>query len=81
MIECGFTDFEINGFVGLAAPVKTPPEIVTLINRHVREIVAEPAFRERFAANGMQPREHSPEDFAAYLKERMERNGVAPGSL
>ncbi len=76
MIECGFTGFEINGFVGLAAPAKTPPEIVALINRHVREIVSEPAFRERFAATGMQPRDLSPDEFATYLKERVERNGV-----
>lgn len=78
MIESGFAGFEINGFVGLAAPAKTPPAIVALINRHVREIVADPAFRERFAANGMQPRENnSPEEFAAYLKERVERTGIA----
>ena len=77
MIECGLTGFEINGFVGLAAPAKTPPDIIALVNHHVREIVADPAFRERFAANGMQPRDRNgPEEFAAYLKERVERNGL-----
>ena len=77
MKELGFPDFDINGFVGLAAPPRTPPEIVNLLNRELNAIVREQGFRARFAADGMRPAEkNSPDDFAAYLKEQVEKNRV-----
>ena len=77
MKESGFPDFDINGFVGLAAPPRTPPEIVNLLNRELNAIVREQGFRARFAADGMRPAEkNSPDDFAAYLKEQVEKNRV-----
>jgi tripartite-type tricarboxylate transporter receptor subunit TctC len=76
MIESGFRNFEHQGFSGLLAPAKTPPEIIALLNKHLNEIIRQPAFRDQFAANGMRPPDNnSPQDFAAYMRREIERNG------
>ncbi len=77
MIESGFPGFDINGFVGLAAPPKTPPAIVSLLNRELNAVVREADFRSRFAKDGMKPAEkNSPAEFAAYLNDQVEKNRV-----
>ena len=73
MVESGFPGFVHQGFVGLAAPAKTPPAAVALLNRHVNEIVRSAAFRARFAPSGMRPvANNSPADFDAYIKREVE---------
>jgi tripartite-type tricarboxylate transporter receptor subunit TctC len=75
MIESGFPDFDFQGFVGLAAPAKTSPDIINLLNKHVNEIVRGESFRTRFAPFGMQPiANNTPADFDAYLRREIERN-------
>jgi tripartite-type tricarboxylate transporter receptor subunit TctC len=77
MIELGFPNFEHQGFSGLLAPAKTPPEIIQLLNKHLNEIIREPAFHNRFASNGMRPPEKNrPEDFSAYLRNEIARHGT-----
>jgi tripartite-type tricarboxylate transporter receptor subunit TctC len=74
MIESGFPGFVHDGFVGLAAPANTSPEVIKLLNAHLNAIVIEPAFRERFAKFGMQPyARNSPEEFASYLRLETEK--------
>ena len=43
------------GFVGLAAPAKTPKPIVQLFNKHLNEVVQTDAFKQRMAELGMAP--------------------------
>jgi tripartite-type tricarboxylate transporter receptor subunit TctC len=75
MIESGFPGYDINGFVGLAAPAKTPPEVIAFLNRELNAVVNAKSFRDRFAADGMEPRaKNSPAEFAAYMKEQVEKN-------
>jgi tripartite-type tricarboxylate transporter receptor subunit TctC len=75
MIELGFTNFEHRGFSGLLVPAKTPPEIIGILNKSLNEIIREPAFRNRFVANGMRPPDdNSPQAFAAYIRREIERN-------
>jgi tripartite-type tricarboxylate transporter receptor subunit TctC len=82
MIEAGFPGFDLNGFVGLAAPAKTPPDIITLLNRELNAVVNEKSFRDQFAKDGMEPRaKNSPAEFAAYMKEEIEKNRVLAETL
>ena len=53
MQELGFPNFDYTGFVGLAAPAKTPPAIVAYLNKQLNEVVQSEAFRSRMAALGM----------------------------
>lgn len=76
MIELGYPGFEHEGFVGLAAPVNTPANIVDMLNKEVGAIVREKSFIDRFAPNGM--REAGPkslEEVATYMRDQVERNG------
>ncbi|MCC6776812.1 MAG: tripartite tricarboxylate transporter substrate binding protein [Hyphomicrobiales bacterium] len=76
MIESGFPRFDHQGFSGLQAPARTPPEIIALLNQRLNQIIREPSFRERFVANGMRPPErNSPKDFADYLRREIVRHG------
>lgn len=80
MIEAGFPGFDMNGFVGLAAPAKTPPQIVALLNRELNAIINEKSFRDRFAMDGMEPRaDNSPAEFAAYMKAEIEQYRLLAG--
>jgi tripartite-type tricarboxylate transporter receptor subunit TctC len=75
MIESGFSDFDIDGFVGLAAPRDTPADVVKLLNRELNAAVQDQALKARFANDGMSPAaRNSPEDFVAYLKRELEKN-------
>lgn len=75
MIEAGFPDFDIDGFVGLAAPRGTPAGVVERLNRELNVVVQ--AMRSRLAQDGMRPADNnSPEQFVAYLKRQIERNRV-----
>jgi tripartite-type tricarboxylate transporter receptor subunit TctC len=81
MVESGFPKFVHQGFVGLVAPAKTPPETVALLNRHVNEIVRSETFRARFAPNGMHPvQNNSPADFDAYIRREIARHKERGGS-
>jgi tripartite-type tricarboxylate transporter receptor subunit TctC len=76
MIELGYPGFEHEGFVGLAAPVNTPNNIIDMLNKEVGAIVREKSFVDSFAPNGM--REAGPktvDEVAAYMRDQVERNG------
>ena len=82
LIEAGLPGFDLNGFVGLAAPAKTPPEIIAILNKTLNEVVNEKSFRDQFARDGMEPRaKNSPADFAAYMKQEIEKNRVLAETL
>lgn len=70
MAEQGYPGFDHGGFVGLAAPGKTPPAVVAYLNRHLNEVVASPAFRSKIEALGMtppDPKANTPETFKAVM--------------
>jgi tripartite-type tricarboxylate transporter receptor subunit TctC len=76
MIELGYPGFQHEAFVGLAAPVNTPADIVAMLNKEVSAIVREESFVKRFAPNGMRaPAPKSLDEVTAYMRQQVERNG------
>ncbi len=78
MAEQGFPGFDHGGFVGLAAPAKTPKEVVAYLNKHLNEALASPDLRKRFEALGMTvpvPAENTPENFKAFMAKETARQG------
>jgi tripartite-type tricarboxylate transporter receptor subunit TctC len=67
-IESGLAGYEVNGWYGLLAPGKTPRAIVGRLNAELRQVLADPETRRRFAANGMDPAPGSAEEFAALIR-------------
>jgi tripartite-type tricarboxylate transporter receptor subunit TctC len=53
--EVGFPGIEINGWVGLLAPAKTPPEICAKLNAAVNAIVAKPSVDKKLRELGYEP--------------------------
>ena len=53
MDELGYPNFDHRGFVGLAAPAKTPASVVAYLNKQLNEVVQSEAFRKRMEALGM----------------------------
>jgi tripartite-type tricarboxylate transporter receptor subunit TctC len=74
MDELGFPGFDHRGFVGLAAPLKTPPQIVMLLNKHLNEAIRTDAFKIRMEALGMTiPNDNTPEKFAEFMRRERDR--------
>jgi tripartite-type tricarboxylate transporter receptor subunit TctC len=74
MGELGFPGFDHRGFVGLAAPAKTPPQIIALLNKHLNEAINSDAFKTRMEALGMTiPTDNTPEKFAEFMRRERDR--------
>jgi tripartite-type tricarboxylate transporter receptor subunit TctC len=72
--ELGYPNFDHRGFVGLAAPPKTPPQIVAILNKHLNDAINSEAFKTRMEALGMTiPANNTPENFATFMRAQMQR--------
>lgn len=69
MSEVGFPRFEETApWVGMLAPAKTPPAIVTRLNEAMRTALAKPEVKAQLEKLGAVIVGDSPAEFAAYLK-------------
>lgn len=59
--QAGVAGYEVTSWNGLFAPVGTPVEIIDLLNKTVREIVATPEVKERYADLGIEAQASTPE--------------------
>jgi tripartite-type tricarboxylate transporter receptor subunit TctC len=76
MNESGFPGYEFEAFVGIAAPAKTPPNIINELSQNLNATVSDPSIQALFANLGMRPREkNSPADIATYMKREVARIG------
>jgi putative tricarboxylic transport membrane protein len=66
--EAGVPGYEVTAWNGLFGPKGTPPAVVDLINRTVREILVVPDIKNRFATLGITAKASTPEE----LKSRMQ---------
>ena len=71
--EGGIADFEVTSWNALAAPAGTPPEIIDLLNRTLREILADPEVKKRMLDLGIEARGGTPAEFQARLKADIEK--------
>jgi tripartite-type tricarboxylate transporter receptor subunit TctC len=73
--QVGFPGLEINGWVGLLAPAKTPPEICAKLNAAVNAVVAKPDVDKRLRELGYEPSAVALADSSALLKTSIEKWG------
>jgi tripartite-type tricarboxylate transporter receptor subunit TctC len=84
MQEIGFASFDYNGFVGLAAPAKTPPEVIAFLNKALNEATHTEAFKSRMGALNMavpEASDNTPEKFLAFFEATTERQGKVAKSV
>lgn len=67
MVESGFADLNLSAWVGLLAPAKTPPEVVTQLNQAVHQALQTPEIQEKLGSSGMQVAPSTPEALQATI--------------
>jgi tripartite-type tricarboxylate transporter receptor subunit TctC len=73
MTEAGLPGFDIDNFLGLLAPVRTPRPIVKRLSSDIADIVKQPDIVERYAAFGMQPVGSTPEEMDRFTRDQLQK--------
>jgi len=66
--ESGYPGFEAVGWIGLAAPIKTPDAVLNKINADVVKILATQDMKDRLAGLGVTPEGGTRAQFAAFVR-------------
>jgi tripartite-type tricarboxylate transporter receptor subunit TctC len=66
--EAGLPGFEANNWYGLVAPAKTPPEIISRLNREAVALLRLPDVKDSLFKQGIEAAPGTPEEFGAYMK-------------
>jgi len=72
-IESGLADFDINSWVGLLAPAKTPRAIVEKLNTELNAVLNDPVVRDRLNILGITANPGGPEKFGRDMARDLSR--------
>ena len=70
----GLKGYEMNTWIGLFAPGKTPPEVVARINQELNEVLKSDEIKAKFSEQGATAGNGSPAQFGAFVREEYARN-------
>jgi tripartite-type tricarboxylate transporter receptor subunit TctC len=65
--EAGVAGYEVTSWNGLFAPMGTPADLINLLNKTIREIVAIPEVKQKYADLGIEAKASTPEELKARL--------------
>jgi tripartite-type tricarboxylate transporter receptor subunit TctC len=65
--ESGVKGFDVVTWNGFFAPAKTPPEVVELLAREIRAVLADPELKRRFHDLGLEPLAIAPRELGARM--------------
>ncbi|HVE88384.1 MAG TPA: tripartite tricarboxylate transporter substrate binding protein [Burkholderiaceae bacterium] len=74
-IESGVPDFEINSWVGILAPIKTPKPILDKLNTELNAVLSDPEVRERLNVLGINATPGTADKFSEEIKRDLARYG------
>ena len=66
--EQGYPGFESVGWIGLAAPAKTPAAILDRLNAEIRKMLRDPAVKARFSQLAFEPVGDSRQEFTDFVR-------------
>jgi tripartite-type tricarboxylate transporter receptor subunit TctC len=66
--EAGVTGFDMDAWAGFVAPARTPPEVVTLLNREMSKIIDSPETKETLTKVGFEGFSSSPKELEDFVK-------------
>jgi tripartite-type tricarboxylate transporter receptor subunit TctC len=75
LAEAGLKGLEVRNWVGLFAPVNTPPAILQQIHKDLAGFMRQPATQERLAKLALAYIDMPPREFGAFVKQESERWG------
>jgi tripartite-type tricarboxylate transporter receptor subunit TctC len=73
--ESGFPGFDVNLWAGILAPANTPKDIVAKLNNEIVRILGLPDVQKNFAAQGAEITPSTPEQFAKFINDEIDRLG------
>lgn len=71
--EKGFPGFEAGSWFGFFAPKGTPDSIISVLNKHVNEIITIPAIEQQLIAAGADPMGGTPAQFSQFVQREYEK--------
>jgi tripartite-type tricarboxylate transporter receptor subunit TctC len=71
--EAGVKGYAVTNWYGLQAPAKTPRPIIERLHREVVLVLQQPDVTKRFEADGADPVDSTPKEFAAHIKAEQEK--------
>jgi tripartite-type tricarboxylate transporter receptor subunit TctC len=71
--ESGLAGFDVNSWVGIFAPAKTPPAIVARLHKDLAAVLQSAFVKERYATLGIEPVGNTPEQFGAQVRDDLAR--------
>ncbi len=71
--ESGLADYELIGWIGMAAPSGTPTEVIERLNKEIDKALADPAFQDHLRKAGLEPRGGSVDSFAKFIAEEADK--------
>ncbi|WP_293407742.1 tripartite tricarboxylate transporter substrate binding protein [Polaromonas sp.] len=74
-MESGVPDFEVNSWVGLLAPAKTPRAIIDKLNTELNAVLNDPETRDKLNVMGIAATPGAPEKFGDEMKRDLQRYG------
>jgi tripartite-type tricarboxylate transporter receptor subunit TctC len=75
--ELGYPGFEAVGWIGIAAPARTPVPVLDKLNQEMLRILAQPDVKERLATLAFMPAGGTRAQFAEYIKSEIAKWGKA----
>jgi tripartite-type tricarboxylate transporter receptor subunit TctC len=73
-LEAGFPDSDYTFWNGFLAPAQTPKPIIERLHREIATILAQPAFKEKLSAQGVEPFPLSPGEFDDLMRREIASN-------
>ncbi|SEU12046.1 tripartite tricarboxylate transporter substrate binding protein [Variovorax sp. OV084] len=71
--ESGTPGFQVASWNALAAPAKTPPDVIARLNQEARAALASPEVKKRLQSLGVEPRGSTPQEQARLLDSEIQR--------
>ena len=71
--ESGLAGFDVSSWTGIFAPAKTPPAVISKLQRELSQVLQSPFVKERYATLGIEPVGNSPEEFGAQVRADLAR--------
>ena len=69
--EAGLPGFVSRGWLGVAAPAKTPKPIIDKLNAAIRKALETPSVADRLTELGLQVKPTSPSEFATFIDQEI----------
>jgi tripartite-type tricarboxylate transporter receptor subunit TctC len=71
--ESGLAGFDVSSWTGIFAPAKTPPAVISRLQRELSQVLQSPFVKERYATLGIEPVGNAPDEFAAQVRADLAR--------